>query len=224
MQPARLSPSSLNLFRECARCFWLDKVKGIRRPRGIFPSLPSGMDLAIKTYFDGFRGNGRMPPELASTAFDGAALFPDQAKLDRWRNWRTGLEFQDGLGAALFGAIDDLLVKSGRYLPFDYKTKGSPTTEADATKYYQNQMDCYALLLDANGMPPHGCAILLYYSPETVGQDGGIHFNVQPIQVAVDPARARHTLAAAVTLLKGPVPPKGDHCEYCGWFEQMKRG
>jgi len=46
----RLSPSSLNLFLECPRCFWLDKNKGIKRPRGIFPSLPSGMDSVIKKY------------------------------------------------------------------------------------------------------------------------------------------------------------------------------
>src|SRR3989338_6659737 len=50
-----LSPSALNLFLECARCFWLEKVKKIKRPRGIFPSLPGGMDRIIKTYFDSYR-------------------------------------------------------------------------------------------------------------------------------------------------------------------------
>ncbi|GAI53572.1 unnamed protein product, partial [marine sediment metagenome] len=43
----RLSPSALNLFLQCPRCFWLEKNKGIKRPRGIFPSLPSGMDSVI---------------------------------------------------------------------------------------------------------------------------------------------------------------------------------
>lgn len=224
MKPARLSPSSLNLFRDCPRCFWLDKVRGVRRPRGIFPSLPSGMDLVIKTYFDGFRGNGRMPPELSAAAFDGATLFPDQAKLDRWRNWRTGLEYQDGAGLSLFGALDDLLVKGDRYLPFDYKTKGSPTTEDDARRYYQSQMDCYALLLEANGMPLHGSAVLLYYSPQAVGAEGGVRFTVQPVKLAVDPDRARQTLAAAVALLTGSLPGKSESCEYCGWLEQMARG
>jgi len=60
----RLSPSSLNLFLECRRCFWLDKNKGIKRPRGIFPSLPSGMDSVIKKYFDSYRLNSDMPPEM----------------------------------------------------------------------------------------------------------------------------------------------------------------
>ena len=48
----RLSPSSLNLFLECPKCFWLRMKMGVHRPMGPFPSLPSGMDGLIKTYFD----------------------------------------------------------------------------------------------------------------------------------------------------------------------------
>ena len=40
-----LSPSSLNLMKDCPRCFWVQFNKGIKRPNGIFPSLPSGIDL-----------------------------------------------------------------------------------------------------------------------------------------------------------------------------------
>ena len=59
-----LSPSALGLFKNCPRCFWLEKVKNIKRPRGIFPSLPGGMDAVIKTYFDTFRAKKELPPEL----------------------------------------------------------------------------------------------------------------------------------------------------------------
>jgi len=37
---------------ECPRCFWLQIVKNIKRPAGIFPSLPSGMDKILKVHFD----------------------------------------------------------------------------------------------------------------------------------------------------------------------------
>ena len=43
-----LSPSALNVFNDCPRCFWLDKNKRMKQPRGIFPSLPSGMDKVLK--------------------------------------------------------------------------------------------------------------------------------------------------------------------------------
>ncbi len=46
----KLSPSSINLFLECPRCFWLQLVKKITRPQGAFPSLPSGMDRILKQH------------------------------------------------------------------------------------------------------------------------------------------------------------------------------
>jgi len=44
----KLSPSALNLMKECPRCFWLAQHKVWKRPSGIFPSLPSGMDRILK--------------------------------------------------------------------------------------------------------------------------------------------------------------------------------
>jgi hypothetical protein len=59
----RISPTTgLSLFNECPTCLWLGYNKKVQRPREIFPSLPSGMDLVIKKYFDQYRGT--LPPEL----------------------------------------------------------------------------------------------------------------------------------------------------------------
>ena len=63
----RLSPSALNLFKECPRCFWLTHHKVWKRPSGIFPSLPSGMDRILKVHFDKFRDGGRLPPEICES-------------------------------------------------------------------------------------------------------------------------------------------------------------
>ena len=204
----KLSPSTLNLFLECPRCFWMDKVKGIKRPRGIFPSLPGGMDRVIKLHFDGFRAKDSLPPELNGASFDGIKLYRDQAQLEKWRSWRTGLEYKDADGSILSGAIDDLLVKDDRYIPFDYKTKGSPTTEADAIKYYQNQLDCYTLLLHENHLPSAGFAYLLYYSPKSVGPSGAVQFELQALKIPTDAERARATFRKAVQLLKTPTSPR----------------
>ena len=221
----KLSPSTLNLFLECPRCFWFDKVKGIRRPRGIFPSLPGGMDRVIKQYFDGFRAKKALAPELAGPDFNGIRLFEDQARLDLWRNWKTGLEYRDTDGSILSGALDDLLVKDSLYIPFDYKTKGSITTEQDAVKYYQNQLDCYTLLLHENKMPAAGFAFLLYYSPKSVSEGGNVLFELQAIKIATDPERARATFRRAVSFLKGPLPPGSSNglCEHCSWLEKAGR-
>lgn len=219
----RLSPSALNLFLDCPRCFWLEKVKNIKRPRGIFPSLPSGMDRVIKDYFDTARSKGKLPPELTGPDFEGVELYQDQAKLNLWRNWRTGLACQDTDKSVLFGALDDLLVKGDRYIPFDYKTKGSPTTEEDAVKYYQNQIDCYALLLHANKMPAVGYGFLLYFSPKAVSENGQVQFTIQPIKIQIDIERAKSTFRRAVNLIKGAMPASAGKCEYCAWINQMNR-
>lgn len=220
-EPRKLSPSTLNLFLECPRCFWLDKVRKVKRPRGIFPSLPAGMDREIKNHFDKYRSKNLLPPELGGVQFEGVRLFQDQAKLDRWRNWKTGLEYRDADASILSGALDDLLVKRDQYIPFDYKTKGSPTSEAEAVRYYQNQLDCYALLLEANGFSLEGYGYLLYYSPKAISEHGNALFELQAIKVATDPRRARHTFSMALKLLRGPVPPVNAGCEYCAWIARL---
>ena len=57
-----LSPSSLNLLEECPRCFYLQVVNKIRRPRGPMSSIPIKMDSIIKKYFDIYRNKGILPP------------------------------------------------------------------------------------------------------------------------------------------------------------------
>ncbi len=218
----KLSPSTLNLFLDCPRCFWLEKVKGIKRPRGIFPSLPGGMDREIKNHFDIFRAKKKLPPELSSPVFTGINLFDAQKQLDLWRNWRTGLEYHDEGGNVLSGALDDLLVQGDLYIPFDYKTKGSPTTEEDAVKYYQNQLDCYTLMLEANGMKSAGFGILLYYSPKLVSENGSVAFQTQPIKIETKSERAKSTFARALNLVKGPIPSVNFNCEYCTWNNKLR--
>ncbi len=62
--PIKLSPSTIGLFLECPYCFWLQFNKIIHGPRGIFPSLPSGMDTVIKRYYDIYREREALPPEI----------------------------------------------------------------------------------------------------------------------------------------------------------------
>jgi len=121
-----LSPSALNLFLDCPRCFWQEKNLGIKRPRGIFPSLPGGMDLVIKKYFDLYRKKGMLPPELEGKVE--GKLYPEMDILERWRSWKhTNLKYEDeSSGAVLSGALDDCLLDKGFYIPLDYKTRGGP--------------------------------------------------------------------------------------------------
>jgi len=221
MQAYRLSPSSLNVFLECPRCFWLDKNKKIKRPRGIFPSLPGGMDLVIKKYFDKYRLNNELPPEVQNKII--GKLFSDIATLEKWRNWRNSdLRYEDkGSNATLIGALDDCLVEDGYYIPLDYKTRGSELKE-DPRKYYQNQLDCYCLMLESRGYKTKGLAYLLYYWPEEVRRDSVVKFHVEPIKIETNIESAKRIIKDAAALLASPMPKPGANCEYCALVTQRK--
>lgn len=215
-QLIRLSPTTgLNLFKECPYCFWLHFNKNAHRPRGIFPSLPGGMDLIIKKYFDKYRG--QLPPELERKVE--GKLVPDISLLEKWRNWRTGLEYFDkGLNAVLFGALDDCLIDDGLYIPLDYKTRGSAPRKGDSERYYQTQLDAYSLLLNSNGFKTKNFAYLVYYYPSEVMDDSLIQFKTEPVKVETNLERAKQTLKEAVELLRGPMPKEHSNCEYCSWI------
>ena len=224
-----LSPSALDDFRRCARCFFLDKVKKIKKPRGIFPSLPSGMDRVIKSYCDQFRLTPTLPPEFAGKI--PGRLWPDIDQLRQRRDWRaTDLGFIDQeLSVKFTGAIDDLaLLDSGAVAPLDYKTRGSALTEdKNPAEYYQNQLDCYALMLQRAGHTVSDKGFLTYWTPASVMDDGAalaatpgtamIRFDVAVYGVTIDPNAAVRTLTEAVECLDGELPEDSPECETCAF-------
>ncbi|MBI4245263.1 MAG: PD-(D/E)XK nuclease family protein [Planctomycetes bacterium] len=214
-KPLRLSPTSgLNLYNDCKRCFWLHYNKGVQRPRGIFPSLPSGMDLIIKEYFDSFRGE--LPPELWGKVK--GKLIPDHKLIEKWRNWRTGLEYKDDkINAVLFGALDDCIINGEKYAPIDYKTKGSAPKDGDSERYYQTQLDSYTLFLKAAGFEVDQVGYLIYYYPDKVANKGIIKFNIEPVKIGINPDRAQKLFEDAVASLKSQIPRPNPSCEYCNY-------
>ena len=217
----KLSPSSLNLFKECPRCFWLEKNKGIKRQRGIFPSLPGGMDLVIKDYFDKYRMIDKLPPEVDGKV--SGKLFSNMAVLEKWRNWRTTeLRYEDKvLNAILTGALDDCLISNDIYIPLDYKTRGSELKD-DPRQYYQTQLDCYCLILESSGYKTEGLAYLLYYWPLEVKEDGLVRFHVEPIKIETNIDAAKKIFEDAINVLNREIPQASVECEYCNLVMNRK--
>ena len=215
----QLSPTALSLFLECPRCFWLGKNERIKRPAGIFPSLPRGMDKLIKDYFDSYRVKSLLPPEI-----DGLVqgkLLDDQELLSNWRDWRKGLRFEDDtLGSALFGALDDCLVDDGMYMPLDYKTRGYDLNK-DSAEYYKLQINSYALLLEKNGYKIGPFGYLVFYIPRKVSSEGRVTFSVEVVKVEAEPAKAATVFEEAVKALRKPIPSAHTECDYCSWLHEI---
>lgn len=215
----KLSPTSINLMLECPRCFWLQMVKGIKRPETPFPSLPSGMDKVLKEHFDRFMEKGELPPEIREYGINnGYKLFSDKTKLQIWRNNRKGLEFKDKeSGFLLHGAVDNILTKGKKLVVLDYKTRGYPLKE-DTPEHYTTQMDIYNFLLRMNGYDTTDYAYLLFYYPREVTNTGEVIFNTELIKMKTDPQRGEKVFKQAIKILQLEEPPKASpECEFCKW-------
>lgn len=216
----KLSPSSINLMEECPRCFWMH-YHGKKRPAGIFPSLPSGMDAILKTHFDKFMEKGKLPPEIKKEGeCQGCKLFNNKQLLDVWRNARKGLETKDREGNVFKGAVDNILVKGNKLIVLDFKTRGFPCKE-DTHKHYQNQLDLYNLLLQKNGYKTEGFAFLLFYHPKEVLETGEVVFDTKLIKMPVSIKNANNLWKKALKILNGKCPKKHEE-KICPWCEILK--
>lgn len=216
MKRLTLSNSRLGLYTECPRCFWLEINAGIKRPDTIFPSLPGGLDLLFKRYFDQFRDRGELPPEVQGKL--PGKLLPDTQTIDRWRDWRRGIRCATAWAdVEVMGALDECLVdEAGFYCPLDYKTRGYPP-KADSHAFYQNQMNLYTFLLEGNGHKTKRLAYLIYYHPVEVNTHGLIQFQVDVHEVATDPGAAEALVKDAVAVLRGHAPVGSSSCGFCRW-------
>lgn len=217
-KPLKLSPSSLNLFKECPRCFWLQLHKVWKRPAGIFPSLPGGMDKVLKVHFDAFMEKGELPPEIKEYGLsNGYKLFDDKEKLKIWRSNFKGIQYKDKTsGVLLRGAVDNILQNGDKLIVLDYKTRGYPLKENTAA-HYQMQMDIYTFLLRMNDYETEGYAYLLFYYPKEVSATGEVIFDTELVKMQVNPKNAEKVFTDAIALLEGDCPSKG--CEWCGLVE-----
>jgi len=213
-KPTKLSPSSINLMLECKRCFWLTIHKIWKRPSGIFPSLPSGMDKILKIHFDKFMEKDDLPPEIKEYGFSqGYKLFNDKAKLDIWRNNFKGIQYLDKKsGFLLRGAIDNILTKAGKLIVLDYKTRGYPLKE-DTHEHYRAQMDMYNFLLRKEGYKTENYTYLLFYYPNEVKYTGEVIFDTKLIKLKTSAKRGGEYFEGAIKLLKIKCPKEG--CEWC---------
>lgn len=224
-----LSSSTLSIFRECERCFWLEKNLKIKRPRGIFPSLPGGMDRILKDRYDFYRNQGAVPPEMEER---GLHLFEDIQLLNQWRNFRRGIRMEI-LGWELMGAIDELVVDEKNIKSvWDYKTRGAAPKEGQTEQYYGLQADIYDLLLkEVIGYKTSGKAYFAYYWPIDSGEGDLLEsieghkgqpftFNNEIVTVETDSDRARDMVVKAINCLEGPMPYQDESCEYCKFATQ----
>ena len=199
--------------KDCPRCFWLTQHKVWKRPAGIFPSLPSGMDKILKVHFDKFRDKNQLPPEICENGeCKNMKLFDDKEKLKVWQSNFKGISWKDRKGNELHGAVDNILVKGKKLIVLDYKTRGYPLKE-DTAEHYRLQQNTYNFLLRKNGYETKDYFFLLFYIPKEVMATGEVIFDTELVKMKVDIKMAEKVWKNALKLLEGECPKKS--CEWC---------
>jgi hypothetical protein len=216
----KLSPSTLNLFLECKRCFYKHIKLKQKRPDSIFPSLPSGMDKILKEHFDKHLEKDKLPQELKE--LKGYNLFKDKELLKIWRSNFKGLQFLDKKSNILLrGAVDNILVKGKKLVVLDYKTRGYPLKE-DTHEHYINQMDLYNFLLRKNGYETEDYTYLLFYYPNCVNGQGDVVFDTKLVKVSTSWKRGEKVFKDAVkVLMKDEIPSPGEDCQFCRYCQKV---
>jgi len=154
--PFKISRSKLSNFLSCKRCFYLDRVVGLKEPSMPGWALNSTVDELLKKEFDQYRNNQKPHPMMIRHNLD---FIPFQHKdLDVWRNsLKGGISYLDEkTNLIIHGGVDDIWfdLKEKKLVVVDYKAQS--TSYPVSTQSYLNsewhisyklQMDIYVHIL-----------------------------------------------------------------------------
>lgn len=224
-EPFKISRSKIDLFIECPRCFYIDRVLGTGRPPGYPFALNSAVDHLLKQEFDAHRVNGKQHPLIEKYGVD-AKPVPHE-DLDMWRDNFKGVQHHHkGTNLYVFGAIDDLWINSkDEYIVVDYKStsKNEEITELDKDwqEGYKRQMEVYQWLLRQNGYKVSNKGYFVYCNGDTDKQafDGKLEFDVTLIEYIGNDNWVENTLKDIKKCLNSEsIPNSGKDCDYCDFF------
>lgn len=220
-QGMRFSPSSLKLFEDCPRCFWLKHNASIERPRGIMASVTKGIDKAMKALVDSQVADGAQVDYLLTVP--GATAFVDPLVMKKLKSWRT---FQAPVqcGAhlvGLSGELDALIFypETRLYEPWDFKSNGSERNwEEYSQKYNQTQADMYDAVLLEMGFKTTGFAAFTFSWPKP---EDGMQFSWATVRIPTNLPRLRAVAESAIDCLLEAIPLPAADCEYCPYVQQL---
>lgn len=224
-EPFKLSRSKIDLFVECPRCFYIDRVLGVSRPPGFPFALNSAVDALLKSEFDLHRVKGTKHPLQKKYKIDAIPIA--HADLDKWRHNFTGVQFlHQPTNLLIFGAIDDLWQNpQGEYIVVDYKAtaKSEEITELDKPWHegYKRQMEIYQWLLRQNGYKVSDTGYFVYANgnADLKAFDARLEFDVTVIPYKGDDSWVEGKIVEAHKCLNsGVIPEANPDCDYCLYY------
>lgn len=165
-EPYKISRSSIELFVNCPRCFYLDRKMGVGRPPGFPFNLNSAVDELLKKEFDLYRKTNSQHPLMQQYKIDAIPFAHND--LDKWRENFVGLQFlHKKTNFIITGAVDDLWIDKNEHLiVVDYKSTSKSgeiiTLDEEWHQGYKRQMEVYQWLLRKLGFNVSNNAYWVY--------------------------------------------------------------
>lgn len=217
----RLSRSKIDLYIECARCFYVDNKLGVARPPGFPFNLNSAVDALLKKEFDIHRRAKSHHPLMEQYGVDAVPF--EHPSMDVWRENFKGIEHQHAAtGFCVSGAVDDIWVNpQGELIVVDYKSTSKDerieALDKDWHDGYKRQMEVYQWLLRQSGFAVSNTGYFVYAnaSKDRRAFDGKLEFEVTLVAHTGDASWVDGTLHDIRACFEGPLPKSADDCDYC---------
>ena len=227
-EPFKLSRSKLELFSECARCFYVDRRMGVGRPPGFPFNLNSAVDALLKKEFDKYRNLQKPHPLMEKFKVD-AVPFRHEL-IEVWRDsLRAGVQYAvPQTNLVITGGVDDLWVNpKGELIIVDYKATSKSeevTLDAEWQMGYKRQMEIYQWLFRKNGFAVNDTGYFVYcnglasesefnavlkFDIKVIGYKGSTEWVDAFVHRAYDCLSSRE------------VPQAAQDCDYCRYREAI---
>ncbi|MAJ23638.1 MAG: hypothetical protein CBC24_07760 [Candidatus Pelagibacter sp. TMED64] len=230
----RISRSKFSNFLECKRCFYLDRVKGLKDPSMPGWALNSAVDSLLKKEFDEFRKKQKIHPFIKQNNLNLIPFQHDQ--INYWRDaLRGGISFLDtNTNLEIHGGVDDIWFdpKKEELVVVDYKAQ-SNNAPVEINKYLNNpyhqaykiQMDIYVHILRKMNFKVSNTAYFYVCNGEKNYENfnGKLNFTTTLVPYETNTTWVDGKILEMKKTLESPIVPKiNNHCESCMYLSAGK--
>ena len=220
-EPYPINRTKFDLYNDCRRCFYLDIVKGIRRPHGPPQVINTTIIQLIKSEFNFHRENNTQPKALKD--LDEGLTPINHEKLELWRNPFIGIQYiHRKSNFKISGSINDLWFcnKEKKFVVVDYKStsKKDELTDESIWPGYWNQLSYYKYLLEKNGVEVSDKGYLFFLNAKKNNKDfnGNLSFKTTIFKKKLELNWIEETIEKIYKIAQHDMPPPlSNNCKYC---------
>ena len=225
--PFTISRSKFSNFIDCPRCFYLDRVKGLKEPSMPGWALNSAVDDLLKKEFDRHRQDKTPHPIMKEYNLN---FIPyDHPDIDKWRqSLSSGISYLDKeTNLIIKGGIDDVWfnLDTEELVVVDYKAQSSSIPvetksylESKFHQGYKRQMDIYVHILRNMNFKVSDMTYFMVCNGEKTNDsfDNKIDFKTVLVPYQSDPSWIPEMIIKMKqTLESKSIPDYNENCESC---------